>query len=57
MTASMLATERRDLMPADDLDGCPIISGIAPASFQIFPESSEKAKQSFLERFEYLVAC
>ena len=50
----MLATERRDLMPADNLDGYPIISGIAPASFQIFPESPEKAKRRFLERFEHL---
>ena len=52
----MLATERRDLMPADNLDGYPIIAGIVPASFQISPESPEKAKRHFLERFEHLLS-
>ena len=50
----MLATERRDLMTVDESSWWAGIEGITPASFQISPESPDKAKQSFLERFGHL---
>lgn len=47
----MLATERRDLMVKDDNIEWAIIAGVQPARFRIIPQTPERAKRSFLERF------
>jgi 5'-deoxynucleotidase YfbR-like HD superfamily hydrolase len=46
----MLATERRDLMPADKTPW-PILDGIEPLPRRILPASASKAQALFLKRY------
>lgn len=50
---TLLATERRDLMPPSE-DIWVIIDGIAPLPTTIVPWSPEQACAEFLEHYEYL---
>lgn len=50
---TMLATERRDLMPTDD-EQWPVLAGIAPLKSRISPMDAYDAKTTFLLRFEML---
>lgn len=51
----MLATERRDLMPATP-EGWTTIDGITPLAFQVTPVRPELARVLFLKRFEELTS-
>lgn len=49
----LLATERRDLMPAND-DEWPELGGVVPLGRSIRPMGAELAEKVFLQRFEEL---
>lgn len=52
----MLATEKRDLMPAH-LDDWPCLDGIAPLPQVLVPKPPKTARYCFLDRFFELTVC